>query len=310
MPAPSTRSDHKSTNVRAIRPSTRAFRGMTNLAARLAPGPTARWAGRRFLTPGRRPATAAGRAVLETGHRFSFRADGRELVAWSWGEGPTVFLMHGWGSRAARMMPFVAPLVAAGHSVVAFDGPGHGESAGTQSSVVELGRALAELAGRTALAEVTSGRAGLIAHSIGGVAGLLAARSGMRFGRMALLGSPSDLEGPSLAFAAASGLTPEVVERMQRDIEGRLGVPWKDLAVPLLVPDPPGALLVVHDRDDGEVPFVHAQQITRAWPGAELLSTIGLGHRRLLNDPEVIRRVVAFVAGEAPAPARSGIRVA
>jgi hypothetical protein len=39
----------------------------------------------------------------------------------------------------------------------------------------------------------------------------------------------------------------------------------------------------------------------RAWPGAELLSVAGLGHRRLLRDPEVVRAVVAHVDERAAA---------
>jgi hypothetical protein len=36
--------------------------------------------------------------------------------------------------------------------------------------------------------------------------------------------------------------------------------------------------------------------ITRAWRGAEMLMTDGLGHRRILRDPDVVATAVAFVA--------------
>jgi hypothetical protein len=35
--------------------------------------------------------------------------------------------------------------------------------------------------------------------------------------------------------------------------------------------------------------------IAAAWPGARLHVTSGLGHRRLLRDPNVIAEVVEFV---------------
>jgi pimeloyl-ACP methyl ester carboxylesterase len=53
--------------------------------------------------------------------------------------------------------------------------------------------------------------------------------------------------------------------------------------------------LIVHDRDDPDVPYAHGEEIARAWPGAELMTTSGLGHRSVLRDPEVIRRTVSFL---------------
>jgi hypothetical protein len=32
-----------------------------------------------------------------------------------------------------------------------------------------------------------------------------------------------------------------------------------------------------------------------AWPSAELVTTVGLGHRRILDDPAVIARVVSHL---------------
>ena len=55
--------------------------------------------------------------------------------------------------------------------------------------------------------------------------------------------------------------------------------------------------LVVHDRGDREVPFEHGETLARSWPGARLMVTEGLGHRRILRDPEVVRAVVEAVSG-------------
>jgi pimeloyl-ACP methyl ester carboxylesterase len=55
-------------------------------------------------------------------------------------------------------------------------------------------------------------------------------------------------------------------------------------------------LLVVHDRRDRETPYPDAVDLAESWPGAVLLSTSGLGHRRVLTDPDVVRAVTDFVA--------------
>lgn len=90
----------------------------------------------------RTPLHRAQRALLERGEPIEV-AHGRErLRAWSWGQGPTVHLVHGWNGRAAQLGGFVSPLVAAGMRVVAHDSVGHGASSGGASSIVEMADAL------------------------------------------------------------------------------------------------------------------------------------------------------------------------
>ena len=51
------------------------------------------------------------------------------------------------------------------------------------------------------------------------------------------------------------------------------------------IPELTAPVLVVHDRGDAEIPWQHGAAIARAWRGAEMLITEGLGHRRILRDP-------------------------
>jgi hypothetical protein len=53
---------------------------------------------------------------------------------------------------------------------------------------------------------------------------------------------------------------------------------------------------VIHDRGDAVVPWQHGQVIAHAWRGAGLLMTDGLGHHRILGDPDVVAAAVAFLA--------------
>jgi pimeloyl-ACP methyl ester carboxylesterase len=58
------------------------------------------------------------------------------------------------------------------------------------------------------------------------------------------------------------------------------------------------AALVIHDRDDADVPIAQGERIVEAWRGSRLVRTSGLGHRAILRDPAVVRRTVDFLAGE------------
>jgi hypothetical protein len=64
---------------------------------------------------------------------------------------------------------------------------------------------------------------------------------------------------------------------------------------------------VLHDRDDAEVPWQHGAGVAAAWPGAKLVLTGGLGHRRILRAPEAITATTAFLAAHVPAPRRPGV---
>ena len=54
-------------------------------------------------------------------------------------------------------------------------------------------------------------------------------------------------------------------------------------------------LLVVHDRDDVETPWTGGARLVDLWPGARLVTTEGLGHRRVLREPSVIEEAAAFI---------------
>ena len=54
-------------------------------------------------------------------------------------------------------------------------------------------------------------------------------------------------------------------------------------------------LLVLHDEQDRAVPVTCGESLVRAWPGAELRKTRGLGHKRILRDPQVIASSVDFI---------------
>ena len=54
-------------------------------------------------------------------------------------------------------------------------------------------------------------------------------------------------------------------------------------------------VLVIHDRHDREVPWEEGSLIARIWPGAQLLTTETLGHRRILRNREVVDQAVDFL---------------
>ena len=262
-----------------------AFRAVGSVA----PGVAARWAEAIFCRPPRHDPRPAEDAFLATGARTTVRSQNQDLAVWSWGKGPTVVLAHGWGSRAGRFSALAASLVAADFRVVLFDAPAHGASMGHQASLPQFARALRDVG------ETVGALHGLVGHSLGGAAVSLAMHQGLSSRRVVLLAPPADVFLFSHAFADHLRIPPRARAVMRHNLEVRLQFRWEELHIPTLVQRMTSPALVVHDLQDPDVPFAHGEEIARAWPGAELFTTRGLGHRAILRDREVVRRTVEFL---------------
>ena len=216
---------------------------------------------------------------------------GRErLVAWAWGRGPVVLLAHGWNGRGTQLAGFVRPLVEAGFRVVTWDSIGHGQSTGARATLVDFARAI------ETVAETVGGAHAVIAHSMGGGATTIALHDGLALERAVFIAPPIDPGRWVTYFSELFDLAAPVRASFVAALAARAGRPPEDLHGERLAPSLSVPLLAIHDTDDREVPIASSLALTRAWPGAQLVQTSGLGHQRILNDPEVIARSVRFVA--------------
>jgi pimeloyl-ACP methyl ester carboxylesterase len=281
---------------------------------RVAPTAGATWAERLWFTVPR----AGGRRdrLAPPGRPFAVQVHGRTVAGEVWEEGPgerpVVYLVHGWGGWGDQLDAFVAPLAEAGHRVVAFDALGHGgsdpgPSGPGRGNILELADSL------TAVVAAHGPAAAVVAHSLGATATAHAMRGGLAVGRAVFVAPMADPLPYTRTFAARLGFGERIRTRMVRRIERRVGMPLSAFAVPDLartIAAPP--LLLVHDRQDAETGWPDSDAIARAWPGARLVTTTGLGHRRILRDPSVVAEVAGFLgsplARSAPAARRSTLR--
>lgn len=245
-----------------------------------------------FLTPPRPRDAAASALDLIDARSSALQCKGRHVSMWRWGErdAPAVVLAHGWGGYAAQMRGFVFPLLRSGFSVIAYDQPAHGLSEGRLTGLPDFADALAEVAGHHGMVRA------VIGHSLGATAAALAlAWHKIELRKIVLVSPPSDMEGYSRRFARWHWI-PEAARRaMQAAIEERYGRRWEDLELARVASRLTAAALVIHDREDRVVPWQHGAALAREWPGAELIITEGLGHRRILEDEVVTQAAADFV---------------
>ena len=100
-------------------------------------------------------------------------------------------------------------------------------------------------------------------------------------------------------FAATLGFGERVRTRMVDRIAATATAPWADFDLPLQVTRiAPPPLLTVHDPADPEIPYPDSVALTTAWSGAEMVTTQGLGHWRVLRDKDVVARATDFTTAK------------
>lgn len=239
------------------------------------------------------PPTPKKKTTLEGGTVFIHGA----IRGQTFGHGPLVYLVHGWGGYSGQLSMFVEPLVAAGYKVIAYDAPSHGQSQpgvfgkGT-TTIYEMMDALAEII------SVFGPAHAVIAHSLGGAVTAMQVAQGVPIGRAALICPPVDPIQFAEPFGKAFGLSPKGRERLieriakyagHRNSQAEVVTHLERTSINL----PPA--LIVSDKRDKEVDYHDGMGIAEAWTGATLRLSDGLGHRRILKDQHTVDAILDFV---------------
>jgi pimeloyl-ACP methyl ester carboxylesterase len=267
------------------------------LGGRIAPKRTVNRAARLFATPfassRSRAQAAQGDADMQRGE---LHVNGETIATYVWGDPssqPYALLAHGWSSFGLRFLPWVARLRAQGLAVVTFDQPGHGHSTGklcTLPEFIATIRAIGTHYGHAALA---------VGHSLGGAAVTFAQDESWHADRLILVAPAADMKAAASRFFRFVRLGEHLRQPFYDWLLRRTGVSVEQLQVYRRLPALGQPALIVHDLDDADVPWDEGERYAQFWPGARLYTTQGLGHRRVLDAPEVIDAALAFVRGGA-----------
>jgi pimeloyl-ACP methyl ester carboxylesterase len=251
-----------------------------------------------FLRPRKFARPKAESRLLWMAEMFCVPLGDRNIPVWHWGtQGPAVILMHGWEGRGGQLGAFVSPLVEAGFQVFAFDAPGHGSAEVRRSSLPEFARALGAV--QREVSKRVGHVYGIVAHSMGGAAAMLAEADALEAGesfavRTVMIAPPGKTDSYTRLFSRIMGMTPDVTNALRKRIEAEFSFsfdavePW-NLALRLK-----SQALIVHDGSDEVIPVLEGAELA-GHLGGELMRTEGLGHRRILKDPAVVARTVEFL---------------
>jgi pimeloyl-ACP methyl ester carboxylesterase len=294
MSVPLTLSIDRSTTGRAVeRLSPVPFPGWLRrgfqVAAWVSPAAAAKIAFRLFFTPrGARPSEKEENALAQAS-RFTLSTGRGEVRGYSWGSGPVVLLVHGWGGHAGQMTHLVPSLIERGLQAVALDMPAHGESGGRMSSLVHFSEAIASAN------ELFGPLQGVMAHSFGAAATTYGLSRGLAADRVVFFAPPVGFESFWRRFQQGLGMSDRVWDLMTEHAEAWVGVHFADVQPRFLAPRLRTPLLVLHDHADGQVVFEEGAELASLWRGASLMPTRGLGHLRILRDPHCLGLAAEFV---------------
>lgn len=263
--------------------------------SRLSPEGAGRVVNRQFFRPRRLPMPSRYEYLLDLADSHTQLHHGTNILpVYSWGEGPTILGVHGWSGSGIQFGAYVEPLVDAGFRVVLFDAPAHGRAQGSSTNLYEM----AEVVKRVGLSHgpVHS----IIAHSLGSVAAARTLTRGLEAKNLVMLAPPSDLESVVNGLGRRMKIPAKALQVHKRLVEERFGVNvWSELSLVRLAEQLHQRGLVVIDSDDRDVPPAQSHQVHLAWHGAHVVHTRGLGHHRMLWNPDVVDTVISAVASPA-----------
>ena len=243
--------------------------------------------GQHFFTP-RRLAEKPWEREAETNGRRVLLGDGVSAIVW--GQGAPVLMMHGWEGRATQMAGFIEPLTGMGYQPISLDAPAHGKSEGDRSSLPRFVDAMFKV-------QREFGHfAAVIGHSMGGGSALYAISEGLQTDKLVSIAGPADFLHVSTRFARFVGLGRSGTEKFLRYVEQIAGISFEQMELASRAAGLDLPTLLVHDRNDAEIPFDDAQFLSAAMPDACLYATENLGHRRIMRSSLVISAVANFIA--------------
>ncbi|HEX8562186.1 MAG TPA: alpha/beta hydrolase [Flavobacterium sp.] len=200
-----------------------------------------------------------------------------------------ILLIHGWSGRGTQLVKIADAFLTHGYSTVSFDAPAHGKSSGSTTLMPEFIASIQKITAQFGPFEAAVG------HSLGGMSVLNAVKRGLKLERLVIIGSGNSVQDITDEFVTKLQVAPRFSALLREHFEKKIGESMESFSAYIAAAEVPVKTLVIHDKDDDEVPYSASESVYEHLPVAELMFTKGLGHRKILGDPAVIRKIISFV---------------
>lgn len=214
----------------------------------------------------------------------------KEIVVYSYGKSDKkVLLVHGWSGRGTQLVKIADEMLKLGYMTVSFDAPAHGKSPGKTSNMTEFIASILELEKKFGPFEFAIG------HSLGGMSILNSIKRGLKVKKAVIIGSGDIVEDIMDDFVEKLGMNIAISKKMKASFEKKIGETMDSFSAYVAAREVTIPVLVIHDKDDDDVPVKAAYHIHENLKTSELVTTEGLGHRKILGDAKVIKKIIDFL---------------
>lgn len=269
-----------------------AIRRSAKLLAVISPKLATRFAVKLFISPLRHdiPKRELDYDRKTAHQRIYIDAIQKEIEVYVYGSGSqTILISHGWSGRGTQLFKIAERLTKMGFRVVSFDGPSHGRSTGKTTLMIEF------IASILQLQKEFGGFYAAVGHSLGGMSILNAAVRGLEVEKLVTIGAGDVIYDIILDFVKQLGLDESYAKRMQNYFEKKYQMKMHDLSASVAAAGVKQPTLIVHDKQDDDVPVTCAYAIAEKLENGTLLITERLGHRKILGDTDVINQIADFL---------------
>lgn len=278
---------------------TKTIGASLNTLAHIAPAKTARLGFELFCRPIRLHINSKQKSFFTTARQEVFSYGGNNIQTYRWGNGDKkILLLHGWQSHTYRWKTYIEVLKDE-YSVYAIDAPGHGLSGGKLLNVPLYSEVIEQHVARIGHFDA------VITHSLGAFSALytLYRNPQLSVSKLITLASPGEAQEFFEFFRNTLNLSKKSTQLIAGHFEKTFQKTPAYFSAPTFAAEVKIAGLIIHDEDDSETPFYHAERIHKAWKNSKLIKVKGYGHN--LRSPEVVSEVVKFVKEASFADANS-----
>ena len=247
---------------------------------------------RLFVTPVNFPLPKREQYMLKSAQkkRLLINDINKEIEILSYGYSKKkILLVHGWSGRSTQLFAFADKLLENGYMVISFDGPAHGKSTGRTTMMPEFLKTIEKINTTFGPFEAAIG------HSFGATSLYNAASNFLTIKALIAIGSGDKISDIISNFAKNLYLKEKSARKIQSGLEKKWMIHMDDFASSTVAKNIKIPVLVIHDKNDGDVPVSCAYRIRQNLEKGSLLITNGLGHTKILRNKEVVNKSVEFI---------------
>lgn len=219
-------------------------------------------------------------------------------------KGKLVLLVHGWNSNAGSMAAVADKLSSLGYRVVAFNLPAHGTSKLKKANLIDCSHAMLNVLGFLNPTEKFS----IVTHSFGSaVATFTLSKVSYPLDKIMFLTTPNRLIDIFEQFRTMIGLGNEAFKIFLQSAETLLGEHPDEVNINEKMKQVTyNEFILLHDLFDRIIPHSNSLKVHNSNPGSRLITTVGVGHYKMLWDEKVLDQVEDLFLAEERVLRRTG----